>query len=76
MDERQPGLCKAHCDGNQQALDSPAAPIVAPFVASTLACILSDAELTTPRPTNIGCALSLEHATSPPIAIRNCCFQI
>jgi hypothetical protein len=76
MDVQQPGLCKAHCDGNHQALDTPAAPNVAPFVASTLACIIPDAERTAPRLINNGDALSLEHATSPPIAIRNCCFRI
>lgn len=75
MDERQPGLCKAHCDGHQQALDSPATPYVAPFVASALACVLPDAEHAAPQLAKTGNSL-LEHATSPPIAIRNCCFRI
>lgn len=76
MDEQQPGLCKAHCDRNHQTLDTPAAPHVAPFVATSLTCVLPDAGVAAPVLANRDAALPLEHATSPPIAIRHCCFRI
>jgi hypothetical protein len=76
MDAQQPSLCKAHCDGPHQTLDTPAAPHVAPFVASTLACVLPDSGLSAPIFACNGASLPLLHATSPPLAIRNCCFRI
>jgi hypothetical protein len=76
MDAQQPGLCKAHCDGNHQTLDTPAAPLVAPFVASTLSCVLFEFALTEPALRDNSASGPLLHATSPPISIRNCCFRI
>ena len=76
MDIKQPGLCKAHCDRNHQTLDTPAAPYVAPFMATTLTCVLPNAGLATPVLGPIDASLPLQHATAPPIAIRNCCFRI
>lgn len=75
MDHDQPGLCKVHCDKNHQTIDTPAAPHVSPFVASTLVYILSDSGPTSPIFAHNGASL-LQHTTSPPIAIRNCCFRI
>ena len=76
MDERQPGLCKAHCDVGRQSLDTPAAPHVAPFVAAALACVLPGAILAEPVHAAQAGATPLRQATSPPIAIRHCCFRI
>lgn len=76
MDVKQPGLCKAHCDGASQSLDAPAAPHVAPFVAAALTCVLPDAALAEPVHGTENTATLLRQATSPPIAIRNCCFRI
>lgn len=76
MDAQQPGLCKAYCTEDHQTLDTPTAPQVAPFVASSLACVLQDAGLAEPILGSNGASVRSQHATSPPIAIRNCCFRI
>jgi hypothetical protein len=76
MDTQQSGLCQAHCIGEKQTLDAPAAPNVAPFVASTLACVLPDTRPGADVAYDDMAATPLQHATAPPIAIRNCCFRI
>lgn len=75
-DAQQPGLCKAHCDRNQQTLDVPSAPHVTPFVAASLSCVLPAPGLAPPVYASFDASLTLQHATAPPIAIRHCCFRI
>lgn len=76
MDTSQPNLCHAHEQVGNQSLDKPPTPHVEPFVASILtvvfqALILDPAPITSP-PADI----LLTRSTSPPLAIRNCCFRI
>lgn len=76
MDLRKPALCKAHCDGPHQAVDAPSAPHPGPFVAATLTCVLPDLALAAPVAAGGHVSITLQYATAPPIAIRNCCFRI
>ena len=76
MDAQQRNLCHAHCAEGKQSLDTPAAPHVGAFVASTLVCVLHGALLPAPILLTSSAALPLQRATAPPIAIRNCCFLI
>jgi hypothetical protein len=76
MDEKQPGMCKAHCDSSRQTLDTPGTPHVPPFVAGELACVLPDPGLSAAVHHRRAIARSPLRTTSPPIAIRNCCFRI
>ncbi len=76
MDTSQPNLCHEHEQVGNQSLDKPPAPHVAPFVASILTVVFQalifDAAPITSHPADI----LLTRSTSPPLAIRNCCFRI
>jgi hypothetical protein len=76
VDKQQPGLCHAHGHKFQQSLDKPDMPQVAPFLSATLMRVVQPAE---PLHVHIAAAPPAEllsHPTSPPIAIRHCCFRI
>ncbi|MBI3715744.1 MAG: hypothetical protein HY255_07105 [Betaproteobacteria bacterium] len=68
------GLCQAHCQhGQQSSGDASALATVADFVAA-YAVIVPAATQDMQSATPIG--IDLFHSTSPPLAIRNCCFRI
>lgn len=75
MDKAQPNLCHAHAQSGNQSLDAPQVPQVAPFAA--VAAALPVVLMATPSHSQtipIPLAL-LGRTTSPPIAIRHCCFR-
>jgi hypothetical protein len=79
MDRAQLQLCHVHAQGEQskQSLDKPqSSPDVPPFVAVGLSFSLYVADVSAHRPSMQPEVLSLTRSTSPPIAIRNCCFRI
>ena len=70
----QPALCHQHCQNDAQNTgDAPqplASVLLAPsFVANLSLPVFIASRTLTPAPV-------LLHATSPPLAIRNCCFRI
>jgi hypothetical protein len=75
MDRDSPSLCHAHTHKVAQSLDKPDAPSVLPFIATGFALqvlwsedtvFVSTLPLDSPHPAG----------TSPPIAIRHCCFRL
>jgi hypothetical protein len=76
MDTDQPGLCHAHCTAGSQTVDTPHAPLVAPFVAAALTAVVCDAGVLAPSHGLQRKAVFLERSTAPPLAIRHCCFRI
>ncbi len=68
------GLCQAHCQSGQQiAGEHPTGHAAADFVPSFIADVpLPQIDF----PSSARATVALVHATSPPIAIRNCCFRI
>ena len=76
MDVPQPTLCHTHANGEaaKQVLDRSELPLVAPFVAArfTLTLAVIDVMPVITAPTS----LLLVRSTSPPLAIRHCCFRI
>lgn len=76
MDADEPGMCKAHCDNGKQSFDAPGAAHAAPFVAAALTGVLPDARLVEAALEGLATAAPVTRTTSPPIAIRNCCFRI
>jgi hypothetical protein len=75
-DKMQPGLCHAQDQSGNQSLDKPAAPHVAPFLASALAAVFRNIELARTSAVPQFNALLLTRSTAPPLSIRNCCFRI
>lgn len=74
MDDAQPHLCQAHCQGAQQSADKhelptlPAVAAIGPMFRHTVTTpVFSGLPLQAPH---------LMRATAPPLAIRNCCFRI
>lgn len=76
MDGGSPALCNAHCDTGHQSLDTPAAPTVQPFAACQLALVLPRLNLDVSSIASPPASLPLTRITSPPFAIRHCCFRI
>ena len=75
MDRESPTLCHEHTYEPTPSLDKPATPSVLPFVAAGFAPTLlwPEQTLTMPRPPRVFLHAS---GTSPPIAIRHCCFRL
>ncbi len=74
MDDQQPNLCHAHCQAGQQSADKYQVPSVvfigglpADFSLQIAMPVFSEAPLQ---------ASHLQRPTSPPVAIRNCCFRL
>jgi hypothetical protein len=74
-DRQSPTLCHEHTHKLTPSLDKPDMPSVTPFVATGFALPLLWPEESGPMPNRHP---SLLHAsgTSPPIAIRHCCFRL
>jgi hypothetical protein len=75
IDRQSPTLCHEHVHKQTPSLDKPDTPAVMPFVATGFALTLVwlDHGAAPPAP-----PLVFLHAsgTSPPIAIRHCCFRL
>lgn len=78
MDSEMPTLCHVHAEGDLalQALDKAELPAIAPFLLTTLAGLLHpvNPELTIVKLLDI--SIDLTRTTSPPAAIRHCCFRL
>ncbi len=75
VDASQPNLCKAHCDAGRQSADTyklPPLPDVALQAAVFPPVLLIGPSASQPL---IQSPL-LQRATSPPLAVRHCCFRI
>lgn len=74
-DRQSPTLCHEHAHKQTPSLDKPDAPSVMPFVATGIALPLFWPDHGAERPNP---PLVFLHAsgTSPPIAIRHCCFRL
>ena len=74
MDSAQPGLCQLHCSSDQKIVnDLPFDPATVAFVPA-FAVDFPALEPTSSQ--SIAAFPSLHHATSPPLAVRHCCFRI
>jgi hypothetical protein len=72
----KPALCHAHCLDGKSALDKPQTPVAAP-AAVMVSAILTPIEPLLPASSSGGPPeFALSRITSPPIAIRHCCFRI
>ena len=76
MDMEQPSLCHAHDQTGNQSLDKPEAPHVAPFMPAALLLAVNALDVTVPATALQPEMPLLQHATSPPLAIRHCCFRL
>jgi hypothetical protein len=74
-DQQSPTLCEAHAQQQPPSLEKPDLPSVMPFVAAGLALVLVSSEQAAalPGPPHVFLHAS---GTSPPIAIRHCCFRL
>jgi hypothetical protein len=74
-DQQSPSLCEAHAHKQTPSLEKPDAPAVMPFVATGLALVLvwPEQAAALPSPPHVFLHAS---GTSPPIAIRHCCFRL
>jgi hypothetical protein len=75
MDMEQPSLCHAHDQTGNQSLDKPETPHVAPFMPAALLLAVIALDVTVPATALPPEIQLLQRATSPPLAIRNCCFR-
>src|SRR5258706_141640 len=75
-DPASPALCHAHCLDGKSSLDKPQTP-VASAAAVIVSSILTPIEPLLPaRSSGKQPDFLLDRITSPPIAIRHCCFRI
>ena len=74
-DQQSPTLCDAHTYKQTPSLEKPDVPAVMPFVATSLALVLvwPEQAAALPNPPYVFLHAS---GTSPPIAIRHCCFRL
>ena len=68
------GLCKKHCENEQQSVNDSPHPLAS--VTNAPAFILALVANPPAPSASKALAPSLLHATSPPLSIRNCCFRI
>jgi hypothetical protein len=78
MDAAQPALCHqyAHGEPSKQSLDKTPVPDVPPFVPVALVLELQFFDGVSISDAKPYLPIALARTTSPPIAIRNCCFRI
>lgn len=74
-DQQSPTLCDAHAHKQTPSIEKPDVPSVMPFVATGLAMVLvwPEQPAALPSPPHVFLHAS---GTSPPIAIRHCCFRL
>lgn len=76
MDEAQPGLCHAHCQGSQQSADSPQPPVFAAAMDLGVVLTVDIAEFAPSASQGVKVPPGLRRLHGPPLAIRHCCFRI
>ena len=76
MDMEQPVLCHAHAQAGPQSVDRMQAPGLPPFFAATCVGVLVHIAIAPPSIVAPADRTLLTRATSPPIAVCNCCFRI
>lgn len=78
MDVEQPALCHfyGHDAASKHSLDKTPMPDVQPFVAAALVLNLQFSDVAAVSASISGSQAELTRVTSPPIAIRHCCFRI
>ncbi|GAC1524693.1 MAG: hypothetical protein NVS3B11_25580 [Collimonas sp.] len=78
QDMAQPALCHTHAHDplSKQSPDQPQWPDVPPFVSAGMSLTIDLIEPANLTESLQDRALSLTRTTSPPIAIRHCCFRI
>lgn len=76
MDPVQPSLCDAYHQADSQSLDKPAVPPLAPFLAVGFGLPLLPLDVAFRPDSGFGDPPFLTRTTSPPLAIRHCCFRI
>lgn len=74
MDDEQPGLCHAHCQGSQLTADTFQPPAIADRMELGGALTVRVFASTMPMGHRVQPVLLRE--TGPPLAVRNCCFRI
>jgi hypothetical protein len=75
MDAKQPTLCHASDQSGNQSLDKPEIPQIQPFVPGQLVTSIEFSADMRDAPVVPVQEPSLTRATSPPLAVRNCCFR-
>jgi hypothetical protein len=73
MDDEQPGLCHAHCQGSQLTADTFQPPAIADRMQ--LGQVLTVRMSTDTVPLRQWAQPVLDRETGPPLAVRNCCFR-
>ena len=78
MDTEQSTLCHLYAYGepSKQSLEKKPAPVVPPFVPIELVVILPILDVIDLPTIRAYQPIALTRTSSPPIAIRNCCFRI
>lgn len=75
-DPEQPNLCHAYENQHRQSLDKPDIPGIQPFSAAKVVLYATPLILVTSPVPSLLDTDSLTRITSPPLAIRHCCFRI
>jgi hypothetical protein len=75
IDKHSPALCYADTHKQTPSLEKPNAPSVTPFVATGLAVPILWLRDSAPMPNPPSIFLQTS-GTSPPLAIRHCCFRL
>lgn len=71
-----PNLCQAHCEPDSQSAHTVQVPPVRAFVAAGLTVVICNAYAVLFVQTRERSDSIVKRTTSPPLAIRNCCFRI
>lgn len=74
MAMNQSALCQHYCEDSQQIVND--APVDQPSITLTSLFVINFTAMVSSFESSLIIAPSLHHATSPPLAIRNCCFRI
>jgi len=74
LDEAQPALCHAHCQGQQQSADSYQPPVIA--ASSELGAVLTLAPVPDAGSGPLPPLPQWRRDTAPSVAIRHCCLRI
>jgi len=76
MDPVQPNLCHAYHQADSQSLDKPGVPPLQPFLAVGFGLPLLPPDVAYRPDSTSANPPFLTRTTSPPLAIRHCCFRI
>lgn len=73
--KQTPNLCEAHGQAKAQSPDTPAQPLVPPFVPARLLVSLASVEVALPSSLDAPLAFLESAGSTPPIPIRHCCLR-